>query len=366
MHLLPALLALRAAGDALVVVQPLDIAGIYYHVTATFGPQSYPGAGVNGSVTIPVPPNGCTAPSNDVSGTIVLATRGECDFIDKVRTAQTAGAIAVVVANDQGEHLFKMYSSDEDTSDVIIPSVFVTTGTGNALPGSTIVLNATGECARPLPRVLASDAPPALARARVGPARILSSPPSPMLTSALARCRADDFGDDDFMHPYFFMAIVLLGLSVTLACTLTATLVGYLAVIFKKRRQRSECRRAVQKLKTKSYTAPVLAEGETEDPTPCTICLEDFVVGEKLKVLPCGHQYHQECIEPWLLEKSSLCPLCKQNITAGADFHAPTPPPAERGSSSSRLESGGGGGTGTGSGGATDEGSLNGGDANRA
>ena len=193
--LLPALLALRAAGDALVVVAPLDIAGVYYHVTASFGPQTFPGVGVPGNVTIPQPAHGCTAPANDVAGTIVLATRGECDFIDKVRTAQTAGALAVVVANDQGDHLFKMYSSDEDTTDVLIPSVFVTTATGNALPGSSIVLNATGEY---------------------------------------------DFGDDDFMHPYFFMAIVLLGLSVTLACTLTATLVGYLAVIFKKRRQRSE------------------------------------------------------------------------------------------------------------------------------
>lgn len=303
--LLPALLALRAAGDALVVVAPLDIAGVYYHVTASFGPQTFPGVGVPGNVTIPQPAHGCTAPANDVAGTIVLATRGECDFIDKVRTAQTAGALAVVVANDQGDHLFKMYSSDEDTTDVLIPSVFVTTATGNALPGSSIVLNATGEY---------------------------------------------DFGDDDFMHPYFFMAIVLLGLSVTLACTLTATLVGYLAVIFKKRRQRSECRRAVQKLKTKNYTAPLLAEGETDDgPTPCTICLEDFCVGEKVKVLPCGHEYHCECIEPWLLEKSSLCPLCKQNITAGADFHAPTPTPAERAASSggtSRLEEGGAGGAG--------------------
>ena len=142
------------------------------------------------------------------------------------------------------------------------------------------------------------------------------------------------------------MTIVLLGLSVTRACTLTATLVGYLVVSFKKRRQRSECRRAVQQLKTKSYSAPLLADGEAEEPNPCTICLEDFKPGDKLKVLPCGHEYHKECIEPWLLEKSSLCPLCKQNITAGADFHSPREGGSGNGTNgtpSTGLEAGGAG-----------------------
>ena len=146
--LVPALLVTLQAHRALVVLEPLDIAGVYYHVTATFGPQTYPGAGIDGNVTVPQPANGCSPPANaeELEGTIVLATRGECDFIEKVRTAQAAGAVAVVVANDQGEHLFRMYSSDEDTGDVTIPSVFVTTSTGNALPGARIVLNATGEC----------------------------------------------------------------------------------------------------------------------------------------------------------------------------------------------------------------------------
>eukprot|EP01050_Picozoa_sp_SAG11_P015963 SAG11_NODE_2122_length_3784_cov_3.569878_5_plen_248_part_00 len=71
---------------------------------------------------------------------------GNCDFIEKVRISQRANAKAVVVANNEGEHLFKMYSSDEDTSDVTIPSVFVTTSTGERLPGAYIALNATGEC----------------------------------------------------------------------------------------------------------------------------------------------------------------------------------------------------------------------------
>ena len=42
----------------------------------------------------------------------------------------------------------------------------------------------------------------------------------------------------------------------------------------------------------------------------CVICLEDFVDGEELRVLPCNHAFHVACIDEWLLERP-LCPLCK-------------------------------------------------------
>ncbi|KAJ1864413.1 hypothetical protein LPJ78_003367 [Coemansia sp. RSA 989] len=43
----------------------------------------------------------------------------------------------------------------------------------------------------------------------------------------------------------------------------------------------------------------------------CIVCIDDFVVGSKMRILPCGHNFHIECIDPWLTSKSSLCPLCK-------------------------------------------------------
>ncbi|CAG8556875.1 5343_t:CDS:2 [Acaulospora morrowiae] len=43
----------------------------------------------------------------------------------------------------------------------------------------------------------------------------------------------------------------------------------------------------------------------------CSICLSDFVSEEELRILPCNHQYHRVCIDPWLLNISSLCPVCK-------------------------------------------------------
>ena len=45
----------------------------------------------------------------------------------------------------------------------------------------------------------------------------------------------------------------------------------------------------------------------------CVICLSNFVLGDKIKRLPCLHIFHTDCIEDWL-HNSELCPLCKHNI----------------------------------------------------
>lgn len=46
----------------------------------------------------------------------------------------------------------------------------------------------------------------------------------------------------------------------------------------------------------------------------CSICTEDFAVGEDLRVLPCDHRYHPACIDPWLLNVSGTCPLCRIDL----------------------------------------------------
>ena len=32
----------------------------------------------------------------------------------------------------------------------------------------------------------------------------------------------------------------------------------------------------------------------------CSVCMEDFRLGEEVRKLPCDHHYHTECIEKWL------------------------------------------------------------------
>lgn len=48
--------------------------------------------------------------------------------------------------------------------------------------------------------------------------------------------------------------------------------------------------------------------------TMCAICLAEYEVGDQVRTLPCYHQYHQACIDPWLLQVASLCPICKRDL----------------------------------------------------
>lgn len=46
----------------------------------------------------------------------------------------------------------------------------------------------------------------------------------------------------------------------------------------------------------------------------CSICTEDFSKGEEVRVLPCNHKFHPECVDPWLLNVSGTCPLCRIDL----------------------------------------------------
>lgn len=62
-----------------------------------------------------------------------------------------------------------------------------------------------------------------------------------------------------------------------------------------------------------SETAPKM-QNESHDVDPdnglaCSVCTDDFIKGQDLRVLPCNHKFHPECIDPWLLNVSGTCPL---------------------------------------------------------
>ncbi|NXJ86560.1 RN215 protein, partial [Trogon melanurus] len=45
----------------------------------------------------------------------------------------------------------------------------------------------------------------------------------------------------------------------------------------------------------------------------CAVCLDQFHKSQWLRVLPCSHEFHRDCVDPWLLLQQT-CPLCKRNI----------------------------------------------------
>lgn len=51
----------------------------------------------------------------------------------------------------------------------------------------------------------------------------------------------------------------------------------------------------------------------------CSICCEDYVSEDVVRVLPCSHRYHLECIDKWFLSstdrtKEPACPMCNHPL----------------------------------------------------
>ena len=68
-----------------------------------------------------------------------------------------------------------------------------------------------------------------------------------------------------------------------------------------------------------SLTAPITPPGsEASDmyasSSCCPICIEEFEPGETLRVLPCNHLFHTECILPWLTKRQGCCPQCRTPV----------------------------------------------------
>ncbi|KAL8804622.1 MAG: hypothetical protein Q9182_002430 [Xanthomendoza sp. 2 TL-2023] len=55
----------------------------------------------------------------------------------------------------------------------------------------------------------------------------------------------------------------------------------------------------------------------------CSVCTDDFTKGQDVRVLPCNHKFHPECIDPWLLNVSGTCPMCRVDLrpTASNEEH---------------------------------------------
>lgn len=120
---------------ALRVVSPPEIAGLYAMAEGAFTTPLGALGPIEGEVVSGEPVEGCEPLLNagEVAGKIVLVDRGSCLFVEKVRHAQAAGAIAVVVANHvAGDPL--VMGGDPDF-EVRIPGVMISKATGDLIKG---------------------------------------------------------------------------------------------------------------------------------------------------------------------------------------------------------------------------------------
>ena len=132
---------------SLEVVSPEKIRGIYYHIEGHFGPEINSLHSVDTYDLVLATPDlaGCSPlRKNSLNGKVVLMIRGtslingtittpdvRCKFTTKVRHAQQANAVAVIVGNNVGQHdIVPMYGDtdidlDDDDTKIMIPSMSI-------------------------------------------------------------------------------------------------------------------------------------------------------------------------------------------------------------------------------------------------
>ncbi|XP_013109197.2 E3 ubiquitin-protein ligase Godzilla isoform X1 [Stomoxys calcitrans] len=239
----------------------------YNDMPAQFGP-SLSATGIKVFAIPAEPINACNKiappPRSNYPGTAKFAAiiqRGgeDCTFELKVRYAQAAHFDAAIIYNNEGDDLEHM--SAQNSSGIMIPSVFVGHTTGMTLksfytPEIVLVIN--------------DELPFNINTQLILPFSIL-----------IGIC---------FLIMIFYMI--------------------YKCIREERRLRRYRLpKRMLKKLPIIKYTKNSNIAYDT-----CVICIETFAEGDKLRVLPCKHPYHSDCIDVWLTENKRECPICKRRV----------------------------------------------------
>jgi hypothetical protein len=210
----------------------------------------------------------------DLREKIALVQRGGCGFYDKVLNLQEWGAVAVIVGDNLYHRgLVTMYTKDEfDLARV--PAAFVSRDSYDILSEIDIIT---------ITRL---------------PDQV------PMMNTVV-----------------FLMVSPLCSLSLI-----------YGLLLF-HRRYRLMKERApksfVESLPTRIWQSPNVQDASMVGVRPekvwvssgeCIICLDDYVSGvSSVMRLPCGHEFHADCISKWLIFRKKTCPICKKDVTEASE-----------------------------------------------
>ncbi|CAJ1976840.1 unnamed protein product [Sphenostylis stenocarpa] len=278
------LVSLCAMAAAKVVLIGNNITLSFDDIEANFAP-TVKGSGEYGVLYLADPLDACTELTNEVeqlpnvSSPFALVIRGGCSFEEKIRRAQRAGFKAVIVYDDEeGGVLVAMAGN---SAGIKIHAVFVSKASGEILKNYAGWTNV-----------------------------------------------------EIWLIPTFensawsIMAISFISLLAMSAVLATCFFVRRHRI----RRERPRASlvrefhgmssRLVKAMPSLIFTA-VLEDNCTS--RTCAICLEDYCVGEKLRILPCCHKFHAACVDSWLTSWRTFCPVCKRDARTGLT----EPPPSE-------------------------------------
>uniref|UniRef100_A0A224XNQ8 Putative e3 ubiquitin ligase n=1 Tax=Panstrongylus lignarius TaxID=156445 RepID=A0A224XNQ8_9HEMI len=233
---------------------------------ARFG-EIIPSKGISAYVVYANPEHACTKidpPPNNVTNLTnrwaVLIRRYNCSFEEKVLNAQNASFDVAIIHNVNSNKLERMHANDPDK--IHIPSIFVGASTGRAIKSKYQYFN-----------------------------------------GFLIQISEDS--------PWDYNKIFIPFLIVILLCFFT--MIGFMVAKCIKDHRRARRRRLPHSSLRK---IPVTKYRKGDPYETCAICLDDFIEGEKLRILPCSHAYHCKCIDPWLTRNRRVCPMCKRKVFA--------------------------------------------------
>merc|ERR1712159_29923 len=239
---------------------------------------------ITAPVLAPYPPDcceGCQLAETPPQRWIALIRRGNCSFVQKITHAQGLGPSAVIVYNYHNDRIVRMGATTRHPG-ILVPAVFVGKSTGHALLDRIAAQNTTGA--------------------------------NKSVEVSLYRCELDFSGYD----PKLNMSSRYMMLLGVLAALLVATILYGLVKQYLLRNQLTEMRGRFGEPNPPARDLVIAlperigGEDEGED---CVICLEEFKQGDKIRILPCSHEYHSECIDRWLQTQTQQCPMCKHDVT---------------------------------------------------
>lgn len=213
---------------------------------------------------------------------IALVERGECSFGQKTMAMQASGAMAVIVGDDGPGPLIRMHADAGEVEGARIPSLFIQQWEYRELRLQASLTNQKHG------RV------PSLA-VRLYPEDLIDWSTGEVILIGL-------------ILPLFFFLLLLFLIKAREDAQAENGLGG--PFLWQDPRERPAPRPAVLALPCRPYD-PMMAG--PNDPDCCAICLEDFYPDAYLRRLPCKHDFHQVCIDPWLLERKRTCPICKRD-----------------------------------------------------
>ncbi|XP_039139195.1 receptor homology region, transmembrane domain- and RING domain-containing protein 1 isoform X2 [Dioscorea cayenensis subsp. rotundata] len=198
----------------------------------------------------------------------VLIERGACSFEEKVRNAQNGGFGAAIVYDNQEKS--GLYSMIGDPTGIHVHAVFVSKMAGETL--KRFAQGEEGECC------IGSSM-----NETAGTVLVIS----------------------------FVSLVVIVSVLAAFLFARNCILLRQVA----QRRPSSMNKEAVEVFPCLTFSTSFLNSKCTAE--TCAICLEDYKDGERLRVLPCNHEFHSACVDSWLTKWGTFCPVCKHDLSSG-------------------------------------------------